>query len=244
MIEWTRKLGYVIPSWNTAIEYETTRMLPPGVSAHFTRITHTDDSEASLNHMASELPASIELLSHAKMDVICYACTAASFLHGRQHELAYVKKLQHGAAQPICSMAGAIVDAANHLGLKRLAVGAPYEDWLLERLVRYLEGAGFEVLRSVGLGEQANIKHSPNKALELGRAAWVDEADGLILSCSNFRTLEVTPELERQIGKPVLTSNNSAIWKMLQVTGWAGTIKDAGTLVDPSAAPLPRASAA
>lgn len=244
MAEWTRKFGYVIPSWNTVIEYETVRMLPPGMSAHFSRVTHTDDSEASLNHMAEALPSHVELLSHAKVDVVCYACTAASFLHGRAHELDYMRKLQSSAAQPIVSMAGCIVDAAHHLGLKRLAVGAPYEQWLLDRLVGYLEQSGFEVVRAVGLGEQANVKHSPDKAVELGRDAWSDGADGLILSCSNFRTLEVIPALERELGKPVLSSNNAAVWKLLSMTGSRSSINGAGLLLDPATRQSPQVSAA
>src|SRR4051794_33235417 len=75
---WTHRLGYVVPSWNTVVEYETTRMLPAGVSAHFSRITHIDDSPASLRHMAEQFPAHVELLSHAKVDAVCYACTGAS----------------------------------------------------------------------------------------------------------------------------------------------------------------------
>jgi maleate isomerase len=235
LIEWSRKLGFVIPSWNTVIEYEILRMLPPGVSGHFSRVTHTDDSEASLEHMGEQLPSHAELLGHAKVDAICYACTAASFLHGRQHEIDYLSRVQTSVAPPIISMAGAIVDAAQYLGLKRVAVGAPYEQWLLDRLVRYLEGAGFQVVRAVGLGEQADVKHAPEKATELGLHAWSDEADGLILSCSNFRTLEMIPQLERRMKKPVLTSNNAALWKMLSVTGWRGVIPEAGVLFDGAA---------
>src|SRR3974377_1148655 len=52
MSQWTRKFGYVIPSWNTVVEYETARMLPSGVSAHFSRIEHTEDYAAPLVEMS------------------------------------------------------------------------------------------------------------------------------------------------------------------------------------------------
>lgn len=242
MTEWTRKLGFVIPSWNTVIEYETARMVPPGISLHFSRVTHTDDSEASLRHMGEKLSEHVELLSHAKVDATCYACTAASFLDGRPHEADHLRAVQKTSANPLVSMAGAIVDAAEHLGLRKVAVAAPYEQWLLDRLVRYLAEAGFTVTRVVGLGQQANILHTPQRAIELGLEAWSPDADGLILSCSNFRTLEVIPELERRLGKPVLTSNNSAMWKMLEVVGWRGVVPDAGVLLSPGAT-RPRAVA-
>ena len=86
-IAWTHRLGYVVPSWNTVVEYETARLLPQDVSAHFSRIAHTDDSPESLRHMAEQFPANVELLSHAKVDVVCQACTGASLFRGRQADL-------------------------------------------------------------------------------------------------------------------------------------------------------------
>ena len=113
--DWTHKLGYVVPSWNTVVEYETTRMLPAGVSAHFSRITHTDDSPASLRHMTEQFPAHVELLSHAKVDVICYACTGASLFRGRAKDMQDIARLRAGGRRSI-SIASALVEAAQHLG--------------------------------------------------------------------------------------------------------------------------------
>jgi len=104
--DWTHKLGYVVPSWNTVVEYETTRMLPPGVSAHFSRIEHTDDSPASLRHMTAQFPANVELLSHAKVDAVCYACTGASLFRGRKQDLLDIARLSTTGMRVI-STAGA-----------------------------------------------------------------------------------------------------------------------------------------
>ena len=229
--DWTHKLGYVVPSWNTVVEYETTRMLPAGVSAHFSRIAHIDDSPASLRHMAEAFPASVELLSHAKVDAVCYACTGASLFRGRRDDLADIARLG-SSGMPVISVAGALVDAAQHLGLSRVAVAAPYEKWLLGSLVAYLEDAGLQVTNAVGLGEQANVQHSPQTAIDLALRAWTPGADGLILSCGNFRSLESLPEIERRIGKPLVGSNGAALWSALTAVGWQGIVPNAGTLLN------------
>lgn len=229
--DWTHKLGYVVPSWNTVVEYETTRMLPAGVSAHFSRITHTDDSPASLRHMAEEFPANVELLSHARVDAVCYACTGASLFRGRKDDLADIARLRLGGV-PVISVASALVDAAQHLGLARVAVAAPYEKWLLDCLVAYLEDAGLQVTNAVGLGEQANAQHSPQAAIDLALQAWTPGADGLILSCGNFRSLESIPEIERRIGRPLVGSNSAALWSALTAVGWQGMVPNAGTLLN------------
>jgi maleate isomerase len=228
--EWTHRLGYVVPSWNTVVEYETGRMLPAGVSAHFSRIAHTDDSPASLRHMAEQFPAHVELLSHAKVDAVCYACTGASLFRGRKDDLADIARLGSPEMRVI-SVAGALVDAAQHLGLSRVAVAAPYEKWLLDCLVTYLEDAGLKPTSVVGLGEQANVQHSPQAAIDLALRAWTPGADGLILSCGNFRSLESIPEIERRIGKPLVGSNSAALWSALSGLGWRGAVPDAGVLL-------------
>ncbi len=231
MIDWTRKFGYVIPSWNTVIEYETGRMLPPDVSAHMSRIAHTEDSLPVLERMSEELPAHLELLGHAGVDAFCYGCTAASFLHGRARDVAYLEAMSEHAKRPVISMAGALIDAAKRLGLSRVAVAAPYEDWLLERLVAYLRESGLDIANAVGLGQQANIVHTPEAAVALALRAWTPDCDGLVLSCGNFRTLEVVQEIEQRIGAPVLTSNQASLWNLLAVTKWQGRVPGAGALL-------------
>lgn len=228
---WSKKLGYVIPSWNTVIEYETARMVPADVSAHFSRIVHTNDSPESLLFMTQELPQHVELLHHARLDAVCYGCTGASFYGGREADRRLLGEMTEKFGSPVISMAGALVDAAYALGMSRVAVAAPYEAWLLEKLVIYLEEAGLVVTNSVGLGQQANVLHTPEMAIDLAQRAWTDDADGVILSCGNLRTLEVLGEIESRIGRPAISSNQAALWSLLNVTGWKGSVPDAGELL-------------
>jgi len=229
-IPWRWKLGYAIPSWNTVIEYETARMVPPDTSVHFSRIIHTNDSPQSLAAMTEEFPQHVELLLHADLDAICYGCTGASFLGGRKADLELTRSMSERFGKPVVSMAGALVDAAEALGLSRVAVAAPYEPWLLERLVVYLREAGLTVTNSVGLGQQANILHGPDMARDLARRAWTEDSDGVILSCGNLRTLEVLELTEADIGAPVVSSNQAALWRLLQAVGWQGRLDNIGRL--------------
>ena len=230
MSDWTYKLGYVVPSWNTVVEYETARMLPPGVSAHFSRLSHIDDSPDSLRFMAEQFPLHVDLLSHAKVDVVCSACTGASLYRGRSKDLEDIRRLSSAQAR-IISTADALVKGAQHLQMSSVAVACPYEQWLLDCLVTYLEDAGLKVVAAVGLGQQADILHSPEAAVDLALRAWSPQADGLILSCGNFRSWESIPQIEQSTGKPLITSNSAALWSALTTAGWAGSIAKAGRLL-------------
>lgn len=231
MTAWRRKLGLIVPSWNTVIEYETWRMMPAGVSIHTARIAHTEDSEAAFARMAEEAPNAAMSLAHAEVDAICYACTAGSFFRGPEFDARLASELAAATGKRVVTMARAIVDAARHLGFERVAVGAPYEPWLLALLVAYLERSGLTVLNARGLGHQANLLYEPEKALELARVAWRPEADGLILSCGNFRTLEMLDVIESTIGRPVVTSNQASAWALLHAVGAPGGATSGGALL-------------
>ena len=181
--------------------------------------------------MALEAPAAAELLGHAKVDAICYACTAGSFHKGYAYDQGLAAELATAAGRPVVTMAGSLVEASRHLGFEKIAVAAPYETWLMERLVAFLEAAGLSVLKSANLGHQANVLYEPGKAIELANAAWHPDADGLVMSCGNFRTLEAIDEIEALIGRPVVTSIQSSVWSLHRQAGVDATIDGAGLLL-------------
>jgi maleate cis-trans isomerase len=82
METWERKLGLIVPSWNTVMEYEVQRMAAGAMSVHSVRIPHTADTEENLLALGTQAPALARLLAHAKVDVIGYGCTAGGFLKG------------------------------------------------------------------------------------------------------------------------------------------------------------------
>jgi len=86
METWEHKLGLIVPSWNTVMEYETQRMAGNAMSVHAMRISHTADTEENLLRLGKEAPAAARLLAHAKVEVICYGCTAAGFLKGPERD--------------------------------------------------------------------------------------------------------------------------------------------------------------
>jgi maleate isomerase len=240
--DWNKRFGWIVPSWNTVTEYEVGRLTPPTISEHFARIAHTEDTEAAFENMAREAPQAATLLAHASVDAICYACTAGSFHGGYDYDRQLAIDLASSAGRPVITMADSLVQASRHLGFERITVAAPYEPWLMERLVSFLEEAGFEVLRSAGLGHQANVLYEPGKALELARDAWHPDADGLVMSCGNFRTLEAIDDIEQTLGRPIVTSVQASMWGLFQATGVHETRPDAGALLRGDAALAPGAA--
>ena len=56
----------------------------------------------------------------------------------------------------------------------------------------------------------------------LGRAVAVgrlEEADAIVVSCTNLPTYDVIAPLERELGKPIVTANQATMWSALRAIG-------------------------
>jgi len=206
--------------------------MPSTMSNHFARISHQEDSEAAFDQMAREAPHTLDLLMHAELDAVCYACTAGSFVHGYEADRAFREELTGRAGRPVLSMASTLVDAAQALGVSRVSVAAPYEEWLVDRLAGYLESAGITVSGTAWLGQQANVAHGPETARDLAVQAYRPDAEAVIVSCGNFRTLEVIESTEAELGVPIISSNQAAIWSMARTVAPTDAFTGTGRLWD------------
>ena len=224
------KLGIIVPSWNTVMEYETQRMAGEGTSIHSMRIPHTADTEENVIWMGTQVPATAKLLAHAKVDVICYGCTGGGFVKGPGYDQQLTAEIEAATGIPGTTTIVGVTDALARFDAKRLCVASPYEPWLNEKLRMFLTQSGFDVLALRGLGTQshASVKPEDVEALVVG----VDrrEAQAIFISCTNFGTLEVIESLEKRLGKPVVTSNSASMWKMMRIVGDKRAVPGGGRL--------------
>ena len=229
--EWRHKLGMIVPSWNTVMEYETRRMAGNGISVHTQRISHTADTEENLMWMGTQVPAAAQLLAHAKVSVICYGCTAGGFIKGPAYDRDMAVQIEAATGIPGATSASAIIDALGALGVTRISVATAYEPWLNEKTRQYLEAAGFTVLAIEGFGTQAHAAVTPDRVAALAKKVDRPDAQAVFIGCSNLRTLEIIEALEQDLGKPVITSNQASMWRMLRLAGSTYTVPGGGRLL-------------
>jgi arylmalonate decarboxylase len=112
----------------------------------------------------------------------------------------------------------AAVQAMRAMGLKRIAVGSPYEV-ASPRLRRFMEQKGMEVTKIEGLvlPTAVHVGRQPVDQFEyIAQRVDSSEADGVFVSCTNFATLARIDAFERKMGKPVITSNQATFWATLR----------------------------
>ena len=225
-----RKLGIIVPSWNTVMEYETQLMAGGAMSVHSMRIPHTADTEEKLLWLGTQAPGAAALLAHAKVDVICYGCAAGGFLKGPVEDRALGEKIAKETGIPVAVSSAAVAEALRTLGAKRVSLASPYAPWLNERLKQYLTAAGFEIMAMQGLDTQNHAAVTNERIEALIGEVDRPETQAIFVSCSNFPTLGIIESMEKKLGKPIVASNQASMWKMLRLMGDKKVVSGAGRL--------------
>jgi maleate isomerase len=233
LMPWRARLGIVYPA-DGALDDEYWKLVPEGVTVHITRFEATDEQTVEVFEEQALSPDIETAASHLAVigpNAIAYACTSGSFIYGAGRDLDIIERMEEASGVPCTTTSTALVNAAKTLGVHRLAVAAPYPDDVTQRLRIFLEGSGFDVVSLKGLGLEHGIYAQPaGAAYGLAKRTDVPEADAILISCTNFRTVEILDALEQDLGKPVVSANQATMWEMLRLAGINPGLEGRGTL--------------
>ena len=220
--------GVILPSSNTNVEPDFALLLPAGVTFHSTRVGLYDvdaipDVEEMRKYSSEEPEPAVALIAAAGVGVVAYACTGATLWNGPDFDRELADRVAGLAGVPAVTAAGALLEALAALDVDRIGLGTPYAPDMSAEAARFLEAAGVAVLRNVDLGRALSSREqrglTPDVAYELGRRADHPDAEAVVLSCTDLRSVEVLDLLERDLGKPVVTSNQALVWACLRRLG-------------------------
>ena len=230
------RLGLVLPSVNTVVEPWFNEIAPPGVTFHASRMLLDANltPEAVLRMDREEGVHAIEQLVSCKPAGIAYCCTASSIVQGVQYDDVLIHEIERVAKVPGVTATRSIAMAMALFGARRLAVCSPYTTEIDTAEHHFFTDAGFEIVGSahLGIGDSFRLADpTPDEICELARSAWRDEADALLITCLNLRSHEVVAQLEEELGKPVITSTQATLWRLLRSAGVETRIPGYGALL-------------
>jgi maleate cis-trans isomerase len=234
---WMAKIGLILPSTNTVNAHEWGLMAPDGISIHEARAMLTGkSSQDSYDTMAKNTETAAEELATAEVDIVAYGCTSGSFMCDRK---VIVERLTELAGCPATTTSDSVIAALKTLGVKKIAMATPYVDWVNEGEVKFLNDEGFEVVAEMGLGmgetqaeRRAINKVPPQAVFRMARHVDRPDAEAIFLSCTAMPTIPVIAEIEAELGKPVVTSNQSTFWNTLRMLGLNQKVYGFGRLLE------------
>lgn len=212
------RAGLIIPSSNRMVEMEMLRYYPSLVTPHVTRLRMTGNNRMPLDELLPKVTDAAAALDDAKCDVITFHCTANAMENGPQGEARIISALEAATRTKVSTTATAIRRAFEALGARRVVVITPYGDDHTEAERAFLEAIGLTVLSAVGHnlpGSDAYCSTPPSFWREKTLAAADPAADAYLLSCANISVFSVIKELESELSKPVISSNQAVLWDAL-----------------------------
>ena len=234
-----RRLGVLVPAGNPTIEPEMYRMAPPSITIHFARLESLagdpgapDGMERRTLGYLDSLPAATRSLAALKPELVILSHTAVSYLTGFAKEPALVERLAKLAGTRAITAARAVLAALERLGVRRLALGTPYPETISTAGRTFWEAAVFDVVGYRRLDGVANIyEETEERAYALGRQADVAAADALLISGTGLPTVGIVERLERDLRKPVVTSQTATLWQALRTMGIKDPVRGYGQLL-------------
>ena len=219
-----QRVGLLVPSVNTVVEPEFWRLTPPTASVHSARMRNSVCGVDDARRMLTHAERAADEVGSALVDVVAFACTASSFVDGREGETALRDSIAAAANAPAITTSGAVAEALTALGSRRIALYTPYPAELNDHEEDFLATHGVETVCAYGLGISVAVEIADVTSDEL--RGFVDahpppaEADTIFLSCTNLATFEVIQPLEAAYGLPVVSSNSATFAAIARRLGW------------------------
>ena len=241
------RVGLIVPSSNTTMETEIPEILrrrgeiePETFTFHSSRVRLQHVTKEELDEMVRDSDRCALELSDAAVDVVAYACLVAIMTQEPgYHEVAERRlsaiAVDNGAPAPVVSSAGALVRGIRALGLRRVAIVAPYMKPLTNLVVEYLNDAGIEVVDAISLEIAKNTdvaRHDPMRLPEIAGRLRLQDAEAVVLSaCVQMRSLPAIQVAQERLGLPVISASVATTYEILNRLGLKTVAPRAGALL-------------
>lgn len=217
------RFGLLALSTDLTTEGDARRVLPErGTALHVTRVAFENPTTPeNLAQMAPRLEGAAALLTPGEpLAAIYYACTSASVAIGNDAITDAITAARPHV--PVVTPTRAALAAFAVLGVRRVALVTPYLVATTQPMVDWFAAHGIDVVaaRCLGLADDREMARvSTDTIIAAAIEADCRDAEAVFLSCTGLPALGVIPALEARLGKPVISSNQAALWQMLCIAG-------------------------
>jgi maleate isomerase len=213
------RIGFIIPTSNRLVEPQMQQYMPPGVVPHFTRIGMTNTHKAPLDQLLPRILHAASMLAESDCAVTVLQCTGTSMSGGVDAEKHVIAEIERTTGRPAISAASAVTAALGALNARRLVFLSETKQDGHDEKLKFLRAMGYNVLadKAAGLSGSAEYSTMPpqfwfDQAVALRR----NDADAYFISCANIHSIPVIRQLEQELGRPVVTSNQASLWLSLR----------------------------
>ena len=172
-----------------------------------------------------------EILPDEKIDCVAYGCTSGTIAAGYESISEKVNKAKPNTkvTTPITSA----IKALEFLKIKKITVFTPYTDEINQSVIKYFNDNKFEIVNLSYFDIESDIdigKVDKDYLYEILSKLDLSDSDALFVSCTALPVLSLIDKLEKNLKKPVLSSNQTLIWDTLRKVNYHEKINGFGML--------------
>jgi maleate isomerase len=232
----THHFGVLIPATNTTVEIEFTHLLPPEWQAHYARVMTSSESKTPFS---PPLDADVEYqskgLGSARVELIILLQSSAS-LFADDYDDKTIARITAASGVPAITSANAVGAAARAVGARHVALVSPYSEEVNARARHYFESKhGLKIAALEGFAAKDSYmigKLGPENARNAFARIDRPEIEAFLVPGGNFPTMASIPQWEAEFNKPVITTNQAALWAMMRALGSTDRLQGLGKLLE------------
>mgnify|MGYP001410256416 CR=1 FL=1 len=186
----------------------------------------------TLKKMADDIPKVTEdILPDQELDCVAYGCTSGTIAAGYKsiYDKVNLAKPNTKVTTPITSA----INSLKTLKINKLSIFTPYTDKINQSIIKYFnqekveisELSYFDIPSDVDIG-----KVDPDYLFDVLSKKDLSKSDALFVSCTALPVLSIIKDLEKKLGKIVLSSNQTLIWDTLKQIGYENKVEGYGEL--------------
>ena len=246
------RIGVLIPSTNTGVEYDLQKFAVEGVTWHPSRFwielrdwaaenAKTGEGldsvfERFLELMRAELPGAIDRAISAEITHLMLGMSAETFWGGLAGNEAFEKDIQDRIGRlGLSTGAAATREALRAFDAKIISVITPYPPVGDANVRRFFGEIGFVVKQVAGLSRPsatAIAATSIEQVMAAVRQVDGDDVDAIVQCGTNLSTIDIFPTLELWLAKPLIPINVATIWHALRACGVTDRFAGKGRLLE------------
>lgn len=233
---WRARIGVITPAVGMAVTADFHKIAPEGVALVLASVAQpiTQDSVEQLTRVGDGVVEAARRMILPKANVILWNTSSGSFIEGHGYDRMLIARIEQATGIQATTASTAMIEAFKKLHLKKICLATPYVDEINEREKAFIEAHGFGVPRYKGLqlldvGELIDV--TPSRMYRLAKEVDVPEADAIFISNAGWSALGILQQLEDELGKPVLSTNQVSLWGAFSLAGVSKPICGYGTLL-------------
>lgn len=229
-------IGLISPNLSEDTLTDVYQVFPPGIRIEGRTLKvgkYTDDEFHRAELAFADLVRDLALL---RLDFLMVTGELFLSYKGPGSDLEILELVKQITPIPASTVLTAVIRGCRAVGLKRIVMASPFPEDQDERLIKFIEHYGIEVVAFRGLGcPNADViwELPPASGYDLATALLRahPDVDGVYLPCNKWRTISVIERIEQASGRPVITNTQAWVWEALRLMNMREPIPGYGRLL-------------